>query len=365
MRIGIDASRAFVRDRTGIEEYSHRVVKYLLNNLNDHEVIVYLKKDGVVNSGIKKIKYRKNIKIKVIKFHRFWTQIGLAMDILFDPVDVLFIPAHTIPWIHPKNTVVTIHGLEYEHCPESYSLYSRIMHRFFIRKSCRWAKNIIAVSQKTKKDLVTMYKVTTNKIRVIYNGFNKQSLKNSIHIPLGKNNGFVLYIGRLERRKNIKGIIGAFEILKERYGYQGGLLLVGRPGYGYEEIKARIRQSKFGKEIVEKGFVSEEEKKKLLKKADLFLFPSFSEGFGIPILEAQSAGLPVVTSNYGPMDEVAGNGNVLVDPRKTTEIALLANKLMVDEKFRKAVIVRGLENIRRFSWEDCGERTRNVILSTK
>jgi len=355
MKIGIDASRAFLKNRTGIEEYSYQIIKVLSEELKEHEIFLYVKKqDG--------LKFKnKNVKIREIKFYRFWTQIGLSLEMMINPVDVLFVPAHTVPFIHPENTIVTIHGLEYEHCPESYSLYSKWLHRFFIKKSCSWAKEVIAVSKKTKSDLRRMYKISKNKIRVIYNGFDDKF--KIVNQNEKFNNNYLLYVGRLEIRKNIQGIIESFEILKERYGYKGKLILAGRPGYGYLNLKSKIQNSKLKKFILEKGFVGEKEKWKLISNADVFLFPSFCEGFGIPILEAQSIGIPVVTSNYGPMDEVAGDENILINPRSPKMMAELTNRLIKDEVFRQKVIDNGLENVKRFSWEKSGEGVGEVLLA--
>lgn len=363
-RIGIDASRALIKDRTGIEEYSFQVINYLVKNLGNHEVILYLRKDQSIGNELKSLIFGKNVKIREIKFRRFWTQIGLAMDILINPVDVLFIPAHTIPWVHPKKTVVTIHGLEYEHCPESYSLYSRLVHRFFIKKSCRWAEKIIAVSKKTKKDLIELYKASAEKIGVVYNGFENTGAKAANSEFKNEAGRYLLYLGRLEKRKNVEGVVKTFEILKEKYNYKGKLILAGRPGFGYEDIKQSILNVKKNvrEEIVEKGFIENEEKQKLLTEADLFLFPSLAEGFGIPILEAQSAGVPVITSNYGPMDEIAGDNNILVNPKNPEEIAQLADKFIRDKNLREKVIQKGLENAGKFSWQKCGKETAEFLL---
>lgn len=356
MKIGIDASRAFLKNRTGIEEYSYQIVKNLLKELKDQKVVLYVKKAQDAKNKIEKYN---NLEIREIKFYRFWTQIGLSLEMLTNPVEVLFVPAHTVPFIHPKNTVVTVHGLEYEHCPESYSLYSRWLHRFFIKKSCSWAKEIIAVSQKTKSDLRRMYKVSKNKISVVYNGFDDKFKITSQNSKINSN--YLLYVGRLEVRKNIKGIVEAFEILKEKYNYPGRLILVGKPGHGYADLKLKIKKSKFRNKIIEKGFVNNKEKWELMRGADAFLFPSFCEGFGIPILEAQSIGLPVITSNYGPMDEVAGDESILVNPKSPKMMADLINRIVKDENFRQKVIDNGLENIKRFSWEKSGGEVAELL----
>ncbi len=360
MKIAIDASRAFLKEKTGIEEYAFQVIKNLREVLKDHQVVLYLRKDG--EEQLKKtLNIPEKWEIKEIPFRYFWTQIGMAWEFLINPPDVLFTPAHTIPWIHPKNSIVTVHGLEYEHCPESYSLYSRLFHRFFIKKSCLWAKKVIAVSENTKKDLVKMYKIPNKKIEVVYNGFTDISKNEKAGEKRGKS--YLLYLGRIEKRKNIDGIIKAFEILKIGYNYQGQLILAGKPGFGFDEIKIRIQELKFSRDIILKGYINNKERLTLMKHADLFMFPSFCEGFGLPILEAQSSGIPVITSEQGPMDEIAGDDKILVNPHNIQSMVDVADKILKNQELRKEIIQKGKKNVQRFSWEKCGRETGEILLS--
>lgn len=359
MKIGIDASRALMKQRTGIEEYSYQTIKNLRDHLEDHEVFLYIKAKDKKNLDFK---LPKNWELRVVPFNYFWTQLGLSWEMLMRPVDVLFVPAHTVPFVHPRRTVVTVHGLEYEHCPEGYSLYSRLFHHFFVTRSCKWAKKIIAVSQNTKNDLKKMYKVPSRKISVVYNGFIVEG-KGPISKEQKQKGKYLLYIGRLEERKNIKNIINAFDILKDKYNYKGKLLLAGKPGYGFEDIERRIKKSEFSKDIKLLGFISNSEKQELLTYADLFLFPSLCEGFGIPILESQSVGTPVVTSNFGPMDEVIGNNEALVIPTEPKHIAKVAHRILGDEERYSMAVKKGFENTKRFSWEKCGAGVAEELLA--
>jgi len=368
MTIGIDASRAFVKTKTGIEEYSYQVIKHLREYLTDGQVVLFL--DPRVN----KLEYidfelPENWKTKFLRAPKFWTQFRLSLETLFHPVDVLFIPAHTVPLVHPKNTIVTIHGLEYEFCPKAYSLFERLYMRWSIRKSCRWARRVIAVSENTKKDLMRLYKVPEEKIKVVYEGISssqdstfsladKFANSSRSNLLAGK---YFLFVGRLEERKNIIGIVEAFEILKRKYQISHKLILVGKYGYGREKIKEKVYGSAHKNDIILTGYISEEEKFYLLKSTDAFLFPTFYEGFGLPILEAQSVGTPVVTSDVSSMPEVAGNGAILVDPKDADAIAEAVYKLISDESYKNDIIERGYGNVKRFSWEKCAEKTADII----
>ncbi|MDD5490157.1 MAG: glycosyltransferase, partial [Candidatus Moranbacteria bacterium] len=266
MIIGIDASRAFQKNKTGIEEYSFQVIKHLRDLLKDEpsfakasegkQVVLYCNPATNIKPDFS---LPENWRVKNLRAPIFWTQARLSTEMIFHPVDVLFISAHTVPIIHParnasrlqkiliwafshlyllseeaikmhsdaggpKNTVVTIHGLEYEFCPKAYSFWQRFYMRFVIKNSCRWAKTIIAVSENTKSDLISKYNVDEKKIKVIYEGYSeynfqfpnpnfqqnsKSQIKNTKYQIL--NTRYLLFVGRLEERKNIIGIVRAFE----------------------------------------------------------------------------------------------------------------------------------------------------------
>ncbi len=198
-----------------------------------------------------------------------------------------------------------------------------------------------------------------------------------------QNQKFLLFVGRIEERKNIANIIKAFEILKDKYNIPHGLVLAGKPGHNYENIKFQILNSKFKEEIQELGFVSEDEKWELLKKADVFIFPTLYEGFGIPILEAQSVGCPVVASNNSSILEVTschsgldsessekGRAHfdtcsaLLIDPSNSIEIAEKIFAIFSNEEREKDLIEKGLENVKRFNWDKCAMEI-SVILKGK
>ena len=368
MRIGIDGSRAFLKQRTGIEEYSYQVIKNLRNELGNHEVFLYTRRNQIVDFSVPE-----NWQIRKIGWLRFWTQIGLSWEMFRRPVDVLFVPAHTVPLIHPKKTVVTIHGLEYEMMPKAYSWWERFYMRASIRNSCRWAEKVISVSENTKKDLMRLYQVPEEKIQVIYEGYDLE--KSKIQISNFKSHAYrqagnlndqitkpyLLFIGRLEERKNIVGIIKAFEILKEHYGIGHKLILAGKFGYGADDIRAELGKINSFRDILLPGFVSDEEKWELLRGAEVFLFPTFYEGFGIPILEAQSVGVPVVASDNSSSSEIAARSAILVDPQNAEQIADAAYGLISDKTKRDDIIERGYENVARFSWEKCTHEIAGIL----
>lgn len=359
MRIGIDASRAFLKRRTGIEEYSYQVIRELRNTLPDDEVILYVPEKLSLEGGrfrfespLIGFELPKSWRVKGLWSPRFWTQARLSLEMLFAAPDTLFIPAHTVPLIHPKRTIVTVHGLEYEFSPESYGFWERLYMRWSIRYSVAMAQKVIAVSENTKRDLVRRYGVTEEKISVIYEGFSKPSAEHVLTHE--KTEGpYFFFIGRLETRKNIVRMIEAFEAFKTKTGLPHRLVLAGKPGYGYEAIREKIRDSIYKNEIQEVGYVSEEEKWELLKNAETFLFPSLYEGFGLPVIEAQSVGVPVIASNTSSLPEIAGAGAVLIDPTSVSALALAMEEVAKNPEKRADIIDKATRNADRFSWARC------------
>ncbi len=358
MIIGINASAAFKSQRTGVEEYTYRLLKHLKKlDVNKHQVILYA--DSKLKPQTSNLKA--DFEIKTLTFPFMWTQLRLGLEIFMHNPDVLFIPVHVLPLVHSRKSVVTIHGLEYEYYPKMYpSLFLRYL-RWSTKYALKHAYKIIAVSNNTKKDLVRLYGGDPKKIEVVYHGVNKNQkpkTKNQKYKSKIKN---ILYLGRLERKKNVDRLVKAFNVLKTKYEVPHKLVLAGPPGYGFKEIEKVIKDSKARDDIIQKGYITEEEKWQLLKGADVFSFPSLYEGFGMPVLEAQSVGLPVVTSNISSLPEVVGESALKVNPLNIEEIAESIYRVVSDDKLRQNLVNRGYENIKRFSWEKCARETLRVL----
>ncbi len=274
------------------------------------------------------------------------------------PVDTLFIPAHTVPLVHPENTVVTIHGLEYEFSPKSYSRYERWYMRFSIRNSVRWAKKVISVSENTRRDLIRLYQVPEEKIAVIYEGVGERlviSSDSKLEHP------YFFFVGRVEKRKNVIRVIEAYDCFKQKTGLPHKLIIAGKPGYGYGEIQLKIKNSKFKDQIQELGYVGEEQKWRLLRGAEALLFPSLYEGFGLPILEAQIVRTPVITSTTSSLPEIVGEGAILVDPLDPLALAEAMEKLVTDPALRAGIIDKATQNVDRFSWAQCAREVASLL----
>jgi len=399
MTIGINAAAAIKQPRTGVEEYAYQLIKHLtmLPEAKEHRFLLYLPAVNISSSEpegrVEKFstspdnKYfdfplPENFIVKELKWPMpMWTQLRLASKMLFNKPDVLFVPVHVLPLVHPKNSVVTIHGLEYEYFPKMYPWRHRQYLRWSTRYAVSHARNIIAASENTKNDLIKFYGADESKIRVVHHGVSfchsgesqnpvRQLADGSPRIKYGASlvkpgmidvsRPYLLYVGRIELKKNILGILEAYKILKERYKIPHELVLAGSPGFGYEKIKFQVSSFKFP--VRELGYVSEAEKSQLLSNADVFLFPSLYEGFGFPILEAQAAGVPVVTSNVSSIPEIVGDGAFFIDPKNSQGIAESVYKLIDGNGLRDKLVELGFENVKRFSWEKCARETLKILL---
>jgi len=358
MKVGIDASRAFLRERTGTEEYAYQLIKNL-TKINDPfcQFFLYVKKGAEIDFDLPE-----NFHKRTIGREKYWTQIGLSAELLMNPVDVLLVPSHSIPFLHPKRTVAMIHGVEFKNCPKCYSRPDRFFLELNTMISIKWAKKIITPSASTKKDLIKFYSISPEKITVIHHGTESpKSIKSGV-----QGDEFnILFIGRLEKRKNITNLIKAFEIFKESCKLQTAnckLILAGRPGFGYDEIRREINGSKRKNDIILTGYVSQSEKENLYAKAGIFIMPSFAEGFGLPILEAMRRRVPVLCSDITPFFEIAMDSAMYFDPKSYDDVADKMRMVIMNEHVQKDLVERGFKNAKNYSWERCAEETMNVLL---
>ncbi|MFH1671230.1 MAG: glycosyltransferase, partial [Candidatus Portnoybacteria bacterium] len=244
MIIGINATAAFTKPRTGVEEYVYQLIKHLaaLEGAKEHRFILYHPNTNDTNYARMTRILPENFELKELKWPLpMWTQVRLASEMALNKPDVLFIPVHILPLIHPRNSVVTIQGLEHERYPEVYPKKHLVYLRWATKYASKKARKIIVPSESTKKDLTELYRVNPDKIHVIHHGV-RHPMSN-----MQETNKYILFIGRLEKKKNIEGIISAFELLKKKYQVPHKLVLAGPRGYGYKKIR--------NNDIVETGYI--------------------------------------------------------------------------------------------------------------
>lgn len=356
MLIGIDTSRVTKPQLTGTEYYSIHLIKAFNNIETNDQFLLYAQKDPRPRLG----KLNSNFKTKIMPFPRLWSQVRLSFEMMFHKPDALFVPSHLVPLIHPENTVVAIHDLGFKHFPELYSPNELAYHNWGMDYSVKHAKMIIADSEATKKDLLSTYTISPEKIEVNWLGCDLDFFKPS---ESGQKKPYIFYIGRIEEKKNIINMIKAFAFLKQEQGLKHQFILAGKPGYNYDNIKKEIDSlpENIRKDIIELGYISQDEYLKYLQEAEIFLFTTNFEGFGLPIIEAMACGTPVVTSNVTSMPEIAGNAALLVDPKKPNDIGMALSKLIHNSGLRQSLILKGRVRSKIFTWQKTANKTLDII----
>ncbi|MCX6806778.1 MAG: glycosyltransferase family 1 protein [Candidatus Berkelbacteria bacterium] len=357
MKIGIDASKLSVLQKTGTEYYTKELINQLILLDRKNDYILYSKEQ--IDFSLPS-----NFQNQVISMPYLWTKIGLSAKMLVSSPDKLFIPAHIMPIFHPK-TIVTFHDIAFEKFPECYSVFQRWYLKNFAKNIVKKATKIIAVSNSTKKDLIEYFNCPKEKIEVVYHGYDNKIFKPVTKPKQIVNGEYLLSVGRIEKRKNIITLVKAFLNIKKSYP-KIKLVLVGQEGYGYQDIRSTIKSlpKDIQKDIVTLGYVRKEDLPSLYANARIFVFPSKYEGFGMPILEAQACGCPVVCSNTSSFLEVGGNSVIYFDPNNALQIAERILYLLCDNKKRDDIIKKGFQNIKRFSWEKCARETLKLIESS-
>lgn len=363
MLIGIDASRSNVAQKTGTEYYSFEIIKEIIKISKD-QLRLYSK------TPLDYIGKQSNVENRAMPFPKLWSQVRLSYELVKNPVDVLFEPAHTIPVLHSKRIVVTLHDVGFRHFPELYTPLERIYHNWAMKFSVRHATKIISISDATTKDLVRFYNADPKKITVIYHGYDKDKyfqLRSSEKTPdkIAKLGSYIYFIGRLEAKKNVKTLIKAFGELKKDNNVDLKLVLAGRPGYQYEQIKDEMDRlpSEIRSQIIEPGYIPDEDVAAYMRNAKVFAFQSYFEGFGMPLVEAMASGVPVVASNVTSIPEITGEAGLLFAPDDYKTMAKCLHEAVYNQKTRADLIKKGLERVKIFDWQDCAKKTLEVIKS--
>ncbi len=376
MIIGIDASRALGGQVTGTERYSREIIRHLLllPNAGEQRWRLYVPQPPAPDC----FPDLPGVEICVLPARRLWTHRALAAEIVRRPPDVLFVPAHVIPLLPPPllpPSVVTLHDVGYRYFPEAHTRAQRLYLDLSTRWSARVARRIIAPSRFTATDLARFYGVAAAKIRVIHEAAEAgrktedegRSEKSAIHhSPFTiYHSSYALYLGTIQPRKNLARLIEAYGKVVAQHGVKWDLVLAGKRGWLSDELYAAAARHGVAERVHFSGYVPDADVEALWNNALFFAFPSLFEGFGLPVLEAQQRGVPVMCANNSALPEVAGNAALLVDPRDVDALADAMLRLSQDEALRQKLIAAGYENVKRFSWEKAARETLAVLEKAK
>lgn len=352
--IYIDASRySNTGKRTGVENYSY----FLINEL--------VKQHGKEITLISPRKIELDVKQRIIPFSRLWTLVRLSWEIWRNKkIDNLFVPSHVLPLIHPKNCTITIHDVVFKYSPESYSPFSRLYLNWATKFAIKHANKIITPSKATKQDLIRFYKADPKKISVIPLGFTSikrepTDIKEGLKRFSLKPKKYFLCLGRIEYKKNTDTLISAFQKFAEG-NKEIKLVLAGFPGHGGEKILKKI-PPRLNDRIIRTGYVSDSEKTILLKNTLCFIFPSRFEGFGIPLLEAMSAKVPIIASDISSSRELAKDCVHFFDKENPQKLAEGMKKLAKEPQLSINLEHLYKKILQGHSWKKCAEEVYKII----
>jgi glycosyltransferase involved in cell wall biosynthesis len=308
---------------------------------------------------------------------------------LLHPPDVLFIPSHVLPIIHPRRSVVTIHDLGYLYHPRAHRPLDRLYLDLSTRYNAKASSLVIADSKATKLDLIRCYNVNPKKVIVVYPGYDDAIFRpvedkatiEAVKARYGIRDDYILFVGTLHPRKNLGRLIEAFSLFfptsigsqaksilsgmkltsGENFSSPLSLVIAGKKGWLYEGVFHRVKELELEERVIFTGFVAEDDLPALLSGARLFVFPSLYEGFGFPVLEAMACGVPVVCSDASSLPEVVGDAALKVNPLDVEGLKDAMERVLCDEELRAEMVKRGLERARNFSWERCAEETLAVL----
>jgi glycosyltransferase involved in cell wall biosynthesis len=372
MIIGIDASRANRPQKTGTEWYAYHIIRSLAAIDSRNQYILY--SDQPFNPELAEICLKQaNFQAKVLSwpFRRLWTLGRLTLEMLINPPDVLFVPSHVLPLWSRAKLVNTIHDVGFMAVKQLYNWQERQYLRWSTSYALHQAKCLIAVSNFTKQEIGRYFPTApSSKIAVVYHGYDQELYhlvteavddrpviaKYQIKSP------YLLYIGRLESKKNINGLLNGFrQYCQDHLDDSISLVLAGQRSHDYAAVNNLLTDPILKKRVLELGWVPEHDLPCLLRQAVGLVFPSWYEGFGLPLLQAMACGTPVLAANTGALPEIAGSAALYFDPIDTVDLADKISQLINDVSLRQRLSQDGLARAADFSWQKAAAETLIVL----
>jgi len=296
----------------------------------------------------------------------------LSYEMKNNPPELLFVPAHIIPFFSPLKTITTIHDVGFRRFPHLYSGIELKYHNFGLYQAIKKASKIITISEFSKNEMIELCDVDPEKIKVVYQGFNSKEYRpindkeeiDKVRHKYKLPEKYLLFIGRLNFKKNIPNLLKAFKKISMNEEFKDiKLVLVGQPETGYETITKEIHDQNIRDKVIELGWTESRDMPYIMNGAQVFVFPSKYEGFGIPPLEAMSCHIPVTAANVASIPEVVGNAALLFNPDSPDDMAEKISELLKNNALREKLVELGKNRVKKFSWSKCAKETLEVFNS--
>jgi len=364
MRIGIDAR--LIAYRRGMGNFVYNLIMELAKLPGDEQYVLYVddmkeEEFAPCNSRFKFRKIRPS-------FYPIWEQLTLPLAVARDHVDILHCPANTAPLLVPGNCrlILTIHDVMYllpsrllPPSPSFYQRLGRIYRRFLVPRVAHRAKVVVTVSYCSRQDIIKYIALPENRIYVVQEASGRvyRPVENTVALESVRkkytlDRPFILALAGVDPRKNTSRLIEAFAkiLIETNRSYQ--LAMIGLPSSARHRFFQEARKLEIDNQIVFSGFVPEDDLVALYNLAEVFVYPSLYEGFGLPILEAMACGTPVVTSPRGSIPEVAGDAAIFVDPLSAEAISHGIKRVLTDHELARRLREKGFERVKSFSWRN-------------
>lgn len=357
-RIGIDGA-ALVKDHpTGVEVMTRELISALIRQDRDNRYFIYAPRPLP-----EELLQFPNVVGRVGRSVRFWTQTLLPRMVRGDSLDIFWSPSNILPRGLRCKTLATIHDLAFMRFPRCYKLKDWFLSWLTAYRAARYATNVIAISRQTKQDLIHYFNASPDRIKVIYCALpytHKQANPEEISHRYNLPSRFLLSVGRIEPRKNPLNIVLAFKLIAPDWP-DLHLVFVGPITSYAHRVQLLVDRAGLHSRVHFLGFVPLDDLFTIYQMAQILVFPSLYEGFGIPILESWAAHTPVVTSQGGATQEVAEDAAVLIDPFSAQDIAAKLKLLLGDETLCKKYIQAGTSRLQQFSWKHSASKLKTVL----
>lgn len=372
MQIGISTS-VIQGGKTGIAQYLFALLRAFLPFTARHRFVLFVLDEDVplfdfAKDSMEIVRVPEQFRPPLKNI--IWHQTELPRLARQRKIEVLHVPSYRrLLWRKPCALVGTIHDLAPFHVPKKYDWKRMLYGRVVVRKLAHRQDRIIAISENTAQDIRTFFGLPQDRITVIHNGVehtrffpgSREAAKTSVSAAYGLAQPFFLYLARLEHpAKNHVRLISAFEMFKESTQSKWQLVFGGSDWHGAEAIHAAIKQSRFRADIRSLGFVPDDRLPGLYRAAEVFVYPSLYEGFGMPPVEAMASGCPVISSTKGSLGEVVGDAAAIIEP---TDIHSIAKQLFIlgtDAAVRNRLRATGLAQAQKFDWRRTAADTFKV-----
>jgi len=353
MNIGFEAKRVF-ENRSGLGNYSRNTINMLARFYPENKYKLFAPKFTDLYSVPDSAEVITPKSVFARFFKSYWRLHQVAGLLSENKIDIFHGLSHALPYGIEKTgipSVVTIHDLIFLRFPQYYKKIDRNMYASIYRSSCRNATKIIAISIQTRIDLITYFGIEPGKIEVIYQScdslfYNKvgQAIKSSVKLKFNLPDRFILCVGTIEKRKNQLAILQG--VVNQKLDTT--VVLVGRPTKYMEQLSRFINETGIQKQVVFLHNTATAELQAIYQMAEVMVYPSYFEGFGLPVLEAQASGCPVITSNISSLPEAGGDGALYIDPDDISAIGQSISSILTDSQLKDGMIQKGTANAELF-----------------